>query len=144
MKRAKSLPDGSEPDLTPMIDMVFLLLIFFMCTLSFKVLEGRLSTHLPKDLGRSSREWVKSLLPLELDIERDASRAGGVTVRVGLRQRVDVDALPALIAGRLAVQSDLRAKISTQEGVTYGQAMTVLDACVLGGMTDVVFTATSL
>ncbi|MDF1837417.1 MAG: biopolymer transporter ExbD, partial [Planctomycetota bacterium] len=38
-------------DMTPMIDVTFLLLIFFMCTLKFKVLEGKLTAYLPKDVG---------------------------------------------------------------------------------------------
>ncbi len=40
-----------EMDMTPMIDATFLLLIFFMCTLKFKVLEGKLTAYLPKDVG---------------------------------------------------------------------------------------------
>ncbi len=40
-----------EMDMTPMIDVTFLLLIFFMCTLRFKTLEGKLAAFLPKDVG---------------------------------------------------------------------------------------------
>ena len=40
-----------ELEMTPMIDVTFLLLIFFMCTLKFKVLEGKLGPYLPKDVG---------------------------------------------------------------------------------------------
>ncbi len=40
-----------EMDMTPMIDVTFLLLIFFMCTLKFKLLEGKLTAYLPKDVG---------------------------------------------------------------------------------------------
>ncbi len=38
-------------EMTPMIDVTFLLLIFFMCTIKFKVLEGKLAAYLPKDVG---------------------------------------------------------------------------------------------
>ncbi|MEZ5974873.1 MAG: biopolymer transporter ExbD [Planctomycetota bacterium] len=40
-----------EMEMTPMIDVTFLLLIFFMCTLKFKMLEGKLTAYLPKDAG---------------------------------------------------------------------------------------------
>jgi len=40
-----------ELEMTPMIDVTFLLLIFFMCTLKFKTLEGKLAAYLPKDVG---------------------------------------------------------------------------------------------
>jgi biopolymer transport protein ExbD len=38
-------------DMTPMIDCTFLLLIFFMCTLNFKSMEGLLISNLPKEEG---------------------------------------------------------------------------------------------
>lgn len=40
-----------ELEMTPMIDVIFQLLIFFMCTISFKILEGKLDTFLPKNKG---------------------------------------------------------------------------------------------
>lgn len=43
--------EESEMEMTPMIDVTFLLLIFFMCTIKFKTLEGKLSAFLPKDVG---------------------------------------------------------------------------------------------
>ncbi|MCB9890316.1 MAG: biopolymer transporter ExbD [Planctomycetes bacterium] len=42
----------AKMDMTPMIDVTFLLLIFFLC-LEFKSLEGKLGSNLPKDAGRS-------------------------------------------------------------------------------------------
>lgn len=47
-------PDTIKMDLTPMIDVTFLLLIFFIVTLKFKVLEGRLDASLPKDMGTAA------------------------------------------------------------------------------------------
>jgi len=41
-------------DMTPMIDVVFQLLVFFMCTIQFRTLEGRLSAYLPKGVGPES------------------------------------------------------------------------------------------
>ena len=41
---------------TSMIDVVFLLLIFFMCASKFRVLERRLDAFLPKDKGPSSMQ----------------------------------------------------------------------------------------
>lgn len=42
-----------KPDMTPMIDAVFLLLIFFMC-MKFKQYEKKLDSELPKDQGLSA------------------------------------------------------------------------------------------
>ena len=43
-------------ELTPMIDVTFLILIFFMCTLKFKTLEGKLVSYLPTDKGLSTAQ----------------------------------------------------------------------------------------
>lgn len=40
-------------DMTPMIDVVFLLIIFFLC-IDFKILEAKLPAYLPKDKGSQS------------------------------------------------------------------------------------------
>ncbi len=37
--------------ITPMIDVVFLILIFFMCDTKFKIPEGSLRSYLPRDRG---------------------------------------------------------------------------------------------
>jgi biopolymer transport protein ExbD len=42
--------EKAELQLTPMIDMAFLIIIFFMC-LPFKTLEGKLAAFLPTDKG---------------------------------------------------------------------------------------------
>jgi len=47
-------PDEIKMDFTSMIDVTFLLLIFFVVTLKFKVLEGRLDASLPKDMGTAA------------------------------------------------------------------------------------------
>jgi hypothetical protein len=51
-----ALEDAQEevkPDMTPMIDVVFLMIIFFIC-IDFKVLESKLPAFLPKDKGSQS------------------------------------------------------------------------------------------
>jgi biopolymer transport protein ExbD len=40
-----------EPPMTPMIDVIFQLLIFFMVTLKFSTQEGKILSQLPKDKG---------------------------------------------------------------------------------------------
>lgn len=54
MVRKLEAPEPVKADMTPMIDCTFLLLIFFILTLKFKILEGRLDAALPKDMGTSN------------------------------------------------------------------------------------------
>ena len=43
-----------DMDMTPMIDIVFNLLIFFMCATKFRTAEGMIEAFLPKNRGQSS------------------------------------------------------------------------------------------
>jgi biopolymer transport protein ExbD len=57
-KKTSHLDDASEEakmDMTPMIDVVFLLIIFFLC-IDFKILEAKLPAYLPKDVGSHTDE----------------------------------------------------------------------------------------
>ena len=53
-KKKKYDSDQEAPGLpmTPMIDIVFLLLIFFMLSSKFRTIEGKLKAYLPKDRGQ--------------------------------------------------------------------------------------------
>ncbi|MEE2857702.1 MAG: biopolymer transporter ExbD [Planctomycetota bacterium] len=49
-----------ETDMTSMIDVVFLLLIFFMLATKFKLPEGTLRSYLPKNRGESNSRPIMS------------------------------------------------------------------------------------
>ena len=54
MAKKRPMPDEvatEQLNMTPMIDVVFQLLIFFMLTMQFKEIEGKLLSQLPKDKG---------------------------------------------------------------------------------------------
>ena len=51
IKQNKRVIEESKLDMTPMIDIVFQLLIFFLLSAKFIALEGQLSSYLPKDRG---------------------------------------------------------------------------------------------
>ena len=69
-----ALDDAQEevkPDMTPMIDVVFLMIIFFIC-IDFKVLESKLPAYLPKDKG-SQTDVVEPQEQLSVKIHVDAA-----------------------------------------------------------------------
>jgi biopolymer transport protein ExbD len=49
-------------NVTAMVDVIFCLCIFFMCSFHFKQLEGKIETWLPKDLSINPSQVDKSLL----------------------------------------------------------------------------------
>ncbi len=60
----------AKVDMTPMIDVVFLLIIFFLC-IDFKILEAKLPAYLPKDSGAQKTD-AEPIEKLSLKIERVA------------------------------------------------------------------------
>ena len=52
--KRKKQNDDMELQMTAMIDVIFQLLIFFMCATKFKSLEGKFLSYLPKDVGLES------------------------------------------------------------------------------------------
>jgi biopolymer transport protein ExbD len=63
-KRKKYQPEDISLALqmTPMIDVIFQLMIFFMCSIHFKSLEGKLYSYLPRDKGMASTQVVDPIL----------------------------------------------------------------------------------
>jgi biopolymer transport protein ExbD len=124
-------------DLTSMIDVVFLLLVFFLVTLQFRVLEGRFDSHLPKDVGAGAESDRLLIDPLPLHIE--VLERGGCRVRLAPGRWGGVDAVAAFVRRALASDPATRARISTGPGVTYEHVIDVVDECVGAGLTDIAF-----
>ena len=52
-KEYQAQETNMELNMTPMIDVIFQLMIFFMCSIHFKSLEGKLYSYIPRDKGPS-------------------------------------------------------------------------------------------
>ena len=152
--------EDRELDMTPMIDVTFLLLIFFMCTIKFKTLEGKLEAYLPKDVGVALRkadrpESVEITLRVlnagaKLDLEGkpwspDAGnrfRFGADRVleyRVGPRKTTRLAELAERLA-ELRQEDDQRsATIDARPGVVYADVVEVLDRVMAARFEDVTF-----
>ena len=74
-RRAPDEVAAEQLNMTPMIDVVFQLLIFFMLTMQFKEIEGKLLSQLPKDKGLAPSH----VLQTELQEVRIVLCAGGDT-----------------------------------------------------------------
>jgi biopolymer transport protein ExbD len=150
--------DRERADMTPMIDVVFQLLIFFLCTLQYRTLEGRLDLLLPKDVGSAARpavqtEPVRVTLTVAAEGERrdprDLARAWSGTgryefvgrelrYRVGPRGAPDLAGVRALLAELHASDSERRVTLDPGPGTLQGEVIAVLDEVVGTGFDDVV------
>ncbi|MBE3064329.1 MAG: biopolymer transporter ExbD [Spirochaetes bacterium] len=117
---------GTGPDMTPMIDMIFQLLIFFLLT-SFFILPA-VNVALP----RSRSQQTQSPTALSLTIERD----GGLLLA---GRRVEMGELPALLAMALVQRNDRTVVIQSDRGVPFGRVVQVMEAARDGGAQDISF-----
>ncbi len=71
-----------EMDMTPMIDVSFQLLIFFILTINFPVQEGNLSTFLPKNKGmQKTKKKKKQLDEFKITLHYDpAQRSTAISI----------------------------------------------------------------
>ena len=95
-------PEEDEMDLTPMVDMTFLLLIFFMITASFSV-QKSLDFPAPSPEQKGAAQTIHTLEELE---------SSSIVVRIDDRNAITVDDEPVPDPTRLA--DTLRAALSTQ------------------------------
>ena len=72
MKSANDqLLDPPEMNMTPMIDIVFQLIVFFLLTLHFKEVDHRIEAELPKDRGLAATKQIpKPLTTIRVNIFR--------------------------------------------------------------------------
>lgn len=149
-----------------MIDVTFLLLVFFLCTLRFKPLEGKLNAYLPKDTGQAYapsepepelRVRVAVVAPGAKLWAGDPSRATPFDPRDPRHQRFAPGPdrklewrVGARVAGRFsefakALESQARQDddrpvvLDVAAGVHTGEAVRALDALQSAGFSEVRF-----
>ena len=160
--------DKCELEMTPMIDVTFLLLIFFMCTLKFKVLEGKLGAYLPKDVGISG----PVVPPLEkVDIRIDVANAGTkmrwdaatetevpytqadaaagrrffygedrrVKYTVGGHSAQDLGEVARRLRVFKLADPGMKATIDAREGTVHKDVVEILDSALTAGFDDITF-----
>ena len=130
--------EETKIELTPMIDVVFLLLIFFIVTIKFKVLEGKLETELPKDVGvNASEELPKE--KIEISIKKDPSAPDGFKVYVQSRPMANLATLRAELDRWIKLDPESRATLYPDFGVNYEQVVKVVDECLKVNLTNITF-----
>lgn len=137
MPAHRRFPQRDEKaDLTSMIDVTFLLLVFFLCTMQFRTFEGRHDAALPKEFGTGKRPAE----PVETaTIEVRVTAPGQVGYRVGTRKFSDLVGLRAHLA---QIPIDTPITIDMREDTIHQDFMSVLDQCVDRGFDKVTIAGT--
>lgn len=162
------MDEKCELEMTPMIDVTFLLLIFFMCTLKFKILEGKLSAYLPKDVGVQAFDTPPvEKVDIRLDVRNSgtklrwdskAKKAVAYTendAKAGLRFYYGDDrVVEYTVGGKMTTQlsevvrrlttfkkgdPEMKATVDARQDVTQKDVVVILDAAIDAGYDDITF-----
>ncbi len=128
------------PNMTPMVDVVMVILIFFMASAAFLGSEWFLNAALPFDAGRGKNPNVKqdplSLPPVRLDVVMDLDSGGNTVVSFLELKRVPVDQFIERVAAfqKTEGSGDLEVVIRPTPSVPYREVVRAHSACDQAGL----------
>jgi biopolymer transport protein ExbD len=128
-RRNTSLPEEDFP-MTPMIDMVFLLLVFFMTVSTLAQSDQRVKLDLP--------ESETSKVPDDLSDRGTISLDAQGQIFIGSQPRT-LDQMQASIKESLASNPDLRIHVRVDQTTAYEAIKKVLRACAEAGAYEVIY-----
>jgi biopolymer transport protein ExbD len=123
--------------MAPLIDVVFLLLIFFMCSMSFDTHERRLPAQLPRS-GPAAEHEMADFDPVHILVSR---RAGDLELRCDGQPCADFGELLQKLRARRAI-AQVPVIIEGCRGVPFGHMVTAMDLCYQVDFRQVAFAAT--
>lgn len=144
-RRRASRLEGHGPNMTPMVDVVMVILIFFMAAMGLSVAEQYLRTGLPVTGSERSDSPEKSGLDSSHELPASRAllslrRAGGQTLVTGLGMS---DVPLSRVDERLKRFADAGAAdtliviVSPQPDVPYQDVVIVHDSCARAGVVNV-------
>ena len=113
--------------MTPLIDMVFLLLIFFLVATTFQEAEREMQIALPE--AEASGPITSALREIVINITAEGD------VIVGGRD-VGLVGLQEIISDAIAGNPDQKVSVRGDRGASYGDIAGALDVCKRAGVTD--------
>ena len=135
-------------DMTPMIDVVFLLIIFFMCTIKFKVLDGKIAAYLPKDVGVNTG-FTEMIDRLSIRVDRvkavDVTDPGWIwdesqiRIHVGPKELSGLQELHDIIQRMHGANPDLQATFEPGPGTYYIDALKIVNECLRADFDQITF-----
>jgi len=120
-----------EPDLSPMIDCVFILLIFFIVTATF-VEEDGFQVNRPEDSSAAQANDSQTLV-LNITKESRVQHDG---------RTVSLDAIPGIVQSQLQREEKSPIIIQSHPKSRHGVTMQVQNACLEGGAAPAKITLT--
>lgn len=120
--------------MTPLIDVIFLLMIFFIMTLNFLVPEGVLENRLPDQANASPPDREKDWEVVRIHVAR-----GREGPQIYLQERL-VSGLADLLRNLHRLPRDVIVVIEPEPKVAYKHVISVFNTCVKAKKTNISFT----
>ena len=134
-----------EMQMTPMIDVTFLLLIFFLCSIKFKLLDGKLAAYLPRDVGvNATVVFEPSLEKIDIHLARKTNTTLGFTISVNDTPMSGLEQMYRTLKEYLRKDSGLKATCHPGEDIEYGHVVKVVNECLRADLEDINFSALPL
>ncbi len=128
--RARAQPESSGFQIAPMIDIVFLLLIFFLVTWNFSKDEMELDVQVPT--AREGKESRRAVGEVILNVKAD----GSVVMN---RREMNTEELEAALAKIQSLYPDQAVVLRGDETTEYSRIVEVLDVCRSANIWNVAF-----
>jgi biopolymer transport protein ExbD len=125
--KAQSTQESPTLELTPIIDMVFLLLIFFLVATTFQQTEREMKIALPEAI--SAGPISVSLRELVVNVDGE----GGIIVS---GRSISVDDLRTLVTEAVATNPDQKVTVRGDRDTPYANIVSVLDICKAAGIQE--------
>jgi biopolymer transport protein ExbD len=121
--------EDPAPNMAPMIDVVLVLTIFFMCATKFSGDERKFDLDLPQVGGAAVSDGGRPEL-VEVEVEASGSvRMGG--------EEVAIESLGARLAAAREAQPELTVMIRGERAVPHGRMAEIYEACRTAGVAHV-------
>lgn len=127
--------------MTPMIDVVFLLLIFFVCTASFQISEFVLPSPLALDGSTAEVEAVLAEPDLERIVVGVSRSEGELRLTVNGRVCQSLARLSELLESLHKIDANLPVLLDVDDEALLGSAIDVYDRCRLAKFQRIQFVA---
>lgn len=139
-KRVKRPPPPSIPNLAPMVDVVMVILIFFMLGTTFALSEGVLPSQLPAQIGPGGAASIAIVPQVRIALVQppDGGQSHILVMGKELSEN-SFDALFALLRAKVEAGADPtgRVLLSVDPTIRYEEVVYAMDACVRAGLPNV-------
>ena len=140
-RRGIPVTHAAIPNLAPMVDVVMVILIFFMLGTTFAISEGILPTQLPSQVGPGGGSAITIVPSVRIALLEQPGAACKIVVMDRALDRNSFDELAAFLREKRAAGADPASPvlIAAEGGVQYQDVISAMDACVRAGFSNIQF-----